>query len=717
MQFWQRGEVPLLNDFILGGQSLIADVAAGIFYPFNWLLVRTWTDSFVFNYWLLELFVIAHLAIAAAGMYWLVRRVWRLGRSSAVIAALVFAFSNFFILHLKHVGMVLSGVWLPLIFGNYLLWRKERKVVYLWWTALFLIFSNLGGHIQIVYYLYLFLGWYLIWSLFEIYSKKNGNGWLRDVTREAVIMAILLVVGIGGAAVQYLPFWQMLSESVRSSSDYIFSSSFSLDFGQYLINLFLPHIFGGYGFGVSYNGRGNYWENVNYVGIATLVLLAFSWLFIKKEKWIRFGWATVLVFLLLAFGDNFFLHFVATKVLWGFDKLRAPARLALIVNFAFAILSAFSWYYLSHSDHQVRQRVESWLKLAKKYAVYFVLLWLVVASVLWLSRWKLGELGLGEVVGLFWLLLVSGWLFWWWRGWSQGKITSSFLAKILMITLAVDLFYFGFKFNQGKSDPTVYYAYYPELNYLAQTITKEERAMFVGSYTVNVGMIRGVNFFNGHHYIFTSRLEDLSGGNFHFYLNNYLTPSPYLLTLYNIRYVLNFDNNKTLPSSFAPLTSILYENRDRLGPVWLVREVIVENNEQVLLTKVKTDNLQQRAYLEEGGGWWGDLSFTYQLLTYQKKDNRISFIVESSKPALAVISQSWLPGWQAWVNGQLATVRRVNYNLLGVVVPAGVTEVKLVYQPISYQRGLVISTSIWLLMVVVGAGCYLKQAWPNRRKG
>ncbi len=710
MQGWQQGSVPFFNDFILGGQSLIADVAAGIFYPFNVLLTPLWSNSYTFNYWLLELFVIFHLLIALLGMYWLVRRVWRLSRSAAIIAALVFVFSSFFILHLKHVGIVLSGVWLPLIFGNYLLWRSKRKFIYLWNTALFLIFSNLGGHTQIVYYLYLFLGWYLVWSLLEQYFKEDRRVWLREVALEILIMAALMAVGIGAAAVQYLPFWQILSESVRSSSNYGFSSSFSLDFGQYLINLFLPHIFGGYGFGVPYNGRGNYWENVNYLGLVTLVLLAFSWLFFKKEKWIRFGWATALIFLLLAAGDNFFLHFIATKILWGFSKFRAPARLMMVANFAFAFLSAFSLHYLLQLKDEKKEKIRSILKLVKRYGIYFYLFWLAVAFIFWTARWQLGQLGWLEIADFVWLLILGSGLYWLWRVWLSGKVSSSFLTKILISLLAIDLFYFGFMFNQGSADPTLYYAYYPELNYLTKTVKEGERAVLEGVYPVNVGMVRGLAFLNGHHYVFTRRLERLSGGNFHYYLKNDLGLFPNLLTLYNVKYVLQVGEDKNLfKDKLTPLTGVLYENKQVLGPVWLVDKVVVERDEDLLLQKIRTTDLSKEAYLDNFLSLKQQTAekFDYQLLSYKKSNGQIDFTVESNQPALAIISQSWLPGWQARVAGKPAKVWRVDYNLLGIEVPVGKVEVSLFYQPSVYRWGLIISSAIWLLFLFSGIGYYL----------
>ena len=442
------------------------------------------------------------------------------------------------------------------------------------------------------------------------------------------------------------------------------------------------------------------------------MLLAFSWLFIKKEKWIRFGWVTALIFLLLAAGDNFFLHLVATKILWGFDKFRAPARLMMIANFVFAFLSAFSLHYLLQLKDKERKKIRSILVLVKRYGIYFYLFWLIVALIFWIGRWQLGQLGWLEIVDFVWLVVLGSGLYYLWRIWLSGKVSGRFWSRILISLLAIDLFYFGFMFNQGSADPTLYYAYYPELNYLTKVVKEEERVVMEGVYPVNVGMVRELAFLNGYHYVFTRRLEKLSGGNFHYYLKNDLGLFANLLTLYNVKYVLQVEEGKDIfREKFTPLTGVLYENRQVLGPVWLVNNIVVERDEDLLLQKIRTADLSKEAYLDNSLSLkqqTGD-RFGYQLLAYKKSNGQISFTVESNQPALAVISQSWLPGWQAQVDGKSVKVWRVDYNLLGVEVPSGKVEVNLFYQPLAYQWGLIISSSVWLLFLLSGIGYYLAQ--------
>ncbi len=62
-----------------------------------------------------------------------------------------------------------------------------------------------------------------------------------------------------------------------------------------------------------------------------------------------------------------------------------------------------------------------------------------------------------------------------------------------------------------------------------------------------------------------------------------------------------------------------------------------------------------------------------------------------SEPAKAgnalVVSENFFPGWTATANGAAATVARADYSLLGVALPAGATEVELVFRDPAYGPG------------------------------
>jgi hypothetical protein len=78
--------------------------------------------------------------------------------------------------------------------------------------------------------------------------------------------------------------------------------------------------------------------------------------------------------------------------------------------------------------------------------------------------------------------------------------------------------------------------------------------------------------------------------------------------------------------------------------------------------------------------------------------NELRLRVRSDEDSYLVFSDTWFPGWRAWVDGAETTVYRTDGVVKGVVVPAGEHGVRFLYDPLSYKLG-------WLLFgvgVVVG---------------
>jgi Bacterial membrane protein YfhO len=74
-----------------------------------------------------------------------------------------------------------------------------------------------------------------------------------------------------------------------------------------------------------------------------------------------------------------------------------------------------------------------------------------------------------------------------------------------------------------------------------------------------------------------------------------------------------------------------------------------------------------------------------------REDDRLRVRVDARRPALLVMPDVHYPGWRAEVDGDEAALRRANYLLRAVAVPAGRHEVTLSYAPASFRAGWVVS--------------------------
>ena len=114
-QLQATGQLPLWRTSILSGTPFAANPLAGLFYPPHWLAFIPFVPlSLAFN-----LLMLSHLALAAATMYYLMRR-WSIGRAGALIAAFAYAASPKIIAHMGvgHVTLVEAWAWVPLVIAG-----------------------------------------------------------------------------------------------------------------------------------------------------------------------------------------------------------------------------------------------------------------------------------------------------------------------------------------------------------------------------------------------------------------------------------------------------------------------------------------------------------------------------------------------------------------------------------------------------------------------
>jgi len=79
--------------------------------------------------------------------------------------------------------------------------------------------------------------------------------------------------------------------------------------------------------------------------------------------------------------------------------------------------------------------------------------------------------------------------------------------------------------------------------------------------------------------------------------------------------------------------------------------------------------------------------------------NSIVIAVSTEREGLLVLSEAYYPGWNAYIDGAGTTVYRTDFNLRGIVVPAGSHIVEFRFESASFQLGLWISLSTLLLCV------------------
>ena len=81
------------------------------------------------------------------------------------------------------------------------------------------------------------------------------------------------------------------------------------------------------------------------------------------------------------------------------------------------------------------------------------------------------------------------------------------------------------------------------------------------------------------------------------------------------------------------------------------------------------------------------------------------------EPGVVVLTDAWFPGWQATLDGSPVRLRRANFALRGVVVPAGEHRIEMRYRPRPLRAGFAFAA---LAAIGCGAALFLSRRARSR---
>ena len=146
----------------------------------------------------------------------------------------------------------------------------------------------------------------------------------------------------------------------------------------------------------------------------------------------------------------------------------------------------------------------------------------------------------------------------------------------------------------------------------------------------------------------------------------------------------------------------VYENLETLPRAYLAGGVTVVESDEAALAALATPDFDParttvlvQSDLEKLGlsGTLAGLSGggDVTLLRYAPED--VELRVQSERPGLLVLADTWYPGWTATVDGVPTPIARANYLFRGVPVPAGEHVVAMRFQPASLRNGLLVTVA------------------------
>jgi hypothetical protein len=219
------------------------------------------------------------------------------------------------------------------------------------------------------------------------------------------------------------------------------------------------------------------------------------------------------------------------------------------------------------------------------------------------------------------------------------------------------------------------------------------------------------------------------------------TPSisaTHLIDLYGVRYITSvtpLDENNKFELIYARLEGLegkrenllkentikIYKNRSPLPRAWLVKDFKVMDSGAMLSRMTSRDFRPGGEVLIEEYPKWTNLPVPVSPFTkggggvsggeveiLSESNNGLTLQVKVAGDNLLVLSDTYYPGWKAFVNGKKTKIHRANYNFRAIPLPAGTHRVEFVYDPISFKLGA--GVTLLGILSCIGIG------WVARRR-
>ena len=298
-----------------------------------------------------SLFLLFHHLLAVAGTMLLVRELGG-GVLGATLAAVVFVFGGTFVGVIPGATLLTTVAWTPLVLA---LWLKANRTHSLWpatWAGLALAAQASGAHPQILFYTILAL-------VLGIVCEARRENRARKMGWAVLATTVTLVVGLGLAAPQ---LWYCLDTLLATERGTGLSYEQQMDGSlppHFLLQLLLPGSTGG-----DHRLQVLFMDVRIYAGLLTLPLAVIGWCRAPDTARI-FRWGLALS-LVLAFGRHGG-AFLLLGHLPGFDTIHVPARFLILTSLALAVLGGLGF------DHLIKQpgtsTARSWRTTAVALAV------------------------------------------------------------------------------------------------------------------------------------------------------------------------------------------------------------------------------------------------------------------------------------------------------------------------------------------------------------
>jgi hypothetical protein len=754
--FWVESlkqiDFPLWNPYQFSGHPFFANPQHAILYPVN-ILFFILPFDIAFN-----AIIVTHFFLSGLFTYLFLREL-KASAISSLISALIFMLSGYLLSVHSLLTILLSVTWTPLIMLYFKRAIEKPGFKNEILSAIFITISFLGGGVEIVYGNFFILLWMVIFSPLNEAKGKQPSSSFTMRCRSLLISGCLF---LSLSAIQLFPFFELFHYSIRGGGISYEEATIWSFAPKDILLFFLPDVYG-YFLDIKKYWITQCWFKTLYTGGMPFILSLIFFLAPLspspergEERGLgnhrKFFLSLMIFSIFLSLGDhNPLFPFVYNYVPF-FKGIRYPVKFLYIFILVLSITAGLGFEALVQF---LKERI------SKKEKHLFIILSLVCG--VFLLFLVLGDRPIEDFLRgkgidfpdfnhlsvnlyhakrflfyltLFFLLLRVGQEVKW-KGWTK---------ILLVFFLIADLFgNMGFYGKEKASD-------YLRKTHIDELISSDKESfrifstaktiamdvpvlianaspidIFKEKHLPSMSLLYGLHDIWGIDVIRLKRVDEI----YKALIGSPSISTTPLIDLYGVKYIVSMapiEEGHQFELIYSRLEGLqgkkenllkentikLYRNHNFLHRAWLVKAFRVMDSKLILprMTSKEFDP-RREVLLEEtppflnpphegGAGEEGRVEFI------SESNNRLHLKVRIIKNTLLVLSDTYYPGWRALVNGKETKIYRANYNFRAILLEAGESEIKFIYDPMSFKIGALVS-----LITLIGVIVYFFKNHPK----
>lgn len=746
-----QNKLPLWTSLIGNGYPIFAEGQVGALYPFNLILFRLFSAMLAYN-----INIIIHFVMAALFTYLYARNL-NLSQKASFLSAITYSLSGFMVIHIHqiNINMVITYLPLALLSVDKILAGKRS-----WFSVLTMSFvmEILAGHIEMFYYCLGITGIYFVLRLFifplrmlaiktgpntEKYSKNDallnanpesikidpGNGNPSHLSSIAIFIAAI-ICALGITFLQLSATYELNQQSQRSEGlniEHATATVWPLETLEIFVN---PRKYELYRVEEEYTPTG---DTVNtqglygYVGIIPL-FLAFSAIFFTRKKiTILFSTLMVLAFF-YGMGRSTQLFAIFWNLIPGLKFFRFPTKILFLIEFCLAILAGIGLDNLTSSILKKRGVTELSARIKKSTGllhitgktlnmIAFILLAVSLTDLLYFNAF-----GTRKIINA--------------NDWLSVPESAQFLSEKIGDPYQYRIYGHGmsnidYSYATNEKYQKVFRNMLPiDFNMIYKIPTNQEWAvLFLERQSKLNGEKTRVDFEKGTISLNPLHKKALALQAVRYIVSDVVIVDPDLTELKKIpfptevNHVFYVSEGAGMSKVQFPVIGVhIYENKYFYPRVNFVADFEKANNPDDALKSVLDPEFDptksvvleasadDRKLPEENAK--GGVIPTSDISITKDGGDVVAINVKTNLPGILVLSDTYYPGWHAFVDGKEVGLFRANYAFRGVEVGSGEHTVIMEYKPTYWMIGKTIFLGSLVLFGIVWVGIW---GWGRKK--